>query len=274
MDSLLLTNMNSPTNGPDQWTSIDDGGLEARIENYLTDVISSALDQCERHSGRIGQEEKSFFCRSDLEDLWSSEPRLIDIIFGHLSEGQRRTLLSDLLLFISFLVKIDVRPRFILSCRSVFFENPESTTPKFKDDDGPRSQADLKDMGLTRLQASSWKEQYRFRPAKITFATERWEPQRIDPRIPLPFELADDVNSGLMVHGGFQVGDEDYESQYGTVRVSSISSSSRFRERINLQKLYRIPREYIENEVRASERWEPVSHTSTPVEIWWVLMTP
>lgn len=200
--------------------SSDDMELERRIDDCLSEVLSNALFQCERHSGRIGTEEKSFFCRSDLESIWTSDPRPVDIVFGHLSDGQRQTLLTDLLLFISFLVKIEVRPRFILSCGDVFFKDPESVVPKFKDDDEPRSQAELFEMGLTRGQANSWKEQYRFRPAKITFATERWEPQRIDPRIPLPFILNNDVHSGAMIHGGF--GDDGgYDSQYGTVRVGA-----------------------------------------------------
>lgn len=202
----------------------NDRDLETRIDDCLTGVLSNALLQCERRSGRIGPEEKSFFCRSDLEGIWSSEPRLVDIVFGHLSEGQRETLLTDLLLFISFLVKIEVRPRFILSCKDVFFRQPESTTLRFKDDDGPRSEADLLQMGLTPRQARSWKEQYRFRPAKITFAIERWEPQRIDPGIPLPFELTEAVHSGVMIHGGFLDDDTDYESQYGTARVGSLSN--------------------------------------------------
>lgn len=200
--------------------SFDDRDLETRIEDCLTGVLSNLLLQFERRSGRIGPEERSFFCRSDLESIWSTEPRPVDIVFGHLSKGQRETLLADLLLFISFLVKIEVRPRFILSCKDVFFENPESVIPKFRDDDEPRSQAELLEMGLTRGQANSWKEQYSFRPAKITFATERWEPQRIDPRFPLPFELTDDVHSGVMIHGGFG-DDAGYDSQYGTVRVGT-----------------------------------------------------
>lgn len=203
--------------------SIDDRDLETCIEDCLTGVLSPALLRCERRSGRIGLEERSFFCRSDLESIWSTEPRPVDAVFGHLSEGQRETLLTDLLLFISFLVEIEVRPRFILSCEDVFFQQPESTALKFKDDDGPRSQADLLQMGLTLRQAHSWKEQYRFRPAKITFATERWEPQRIDPRIPLPFELTEDVHSGVMIHGGFG-DDTGYESQYGTVRVGVLNN--------------------------------------------------
>ena len=220
--------MSRSPGGPGQRSeSIDDRDLETRIEDCLTDVLSNALLQCERRSGRIGQEEKSFFCHSDLENIWSSEPRPIDIVFGHLSETQRETLFKDLLLFISFLVKVEVRPRFILSCRDVFFQEPKSTALKFKDDDGPRSQAELQELGLTPRQANSWKEQYRFRPAKITFAAERWEPQRIDPRIPLPFELTEDVQSGVMIHGGFG-DDTSYESQYGTVRVGSLDSSNMF----------------------------------------------
>lgn len=203
--------------------------LEKRIEECLTGVLSSALLQCERCSGHIGPEEKSFFCRSDLENIWNSESRLVDVVFGHLSEGQREVLLTDLLLFISFLVKIEVRPGFVVSCKDVFFQPPESITLKFKDDDGPRTHADLVQMGLTPRQANSWKEQYRFRPAKITFATERWEPQRIDPRIPLPFELTEDVSSGVMIHGGFG-DDAGYESQYGTVRVCSLDILAMFSE--------------------------------------------
>lgn len=218
--------MSRSPGGPAQ-RSFDDRGLGTRIEDCLTGVLSNALLRCERRSGRIGPEEKSFFCRSDLERIWSSGSGLVDIVFGHLSEGQRQTLLTDLLLFISFLVKIEVRPRFILSCEDVFFQKPESAIPKFKDNDGPRSQADLLQMGLTPRQANSWKEQYRFRPAKITFATERWEPQRIDPRIPLPFELTDDVHSGVMIHGGFG-DDTGYDSQYGTVRVGTLDSSDTF----------------------------------------------
>ncbi|KAK2599546.1 hypothetical protein N8I77_011291 [Diaporthe amygdali] len=229
--------MSTSTGGPGQ-SSIDDRDLETRIEDCLNNVLSPALDNCARRSGRIGVEEKSFFCRSDLEKLWNSESRLIDVVFGHLSNGQRRTLLRDLLLFISFLVSIDVRPSFILACKSVLFKDPESTASKFKDDDGPRSQADLQGMGLTLRQARFWKEQYRFRPAKITFATERWEPQRIDPLFPLPFETVDDVQPGVIIHGGFG-DDAGYGGEYGTVR------------------LYRIPREYIENEIRALETWEP-----------------
>lgn len=222
--ALSSTSNMSPSPGRPGPESFDERDLETRIEDCLTDVLSNALLRCERRSGRIGPEEKSFFCHSDLERIWSSEPRPIDIVFGHLSESQRETLLADLLLFISFLVKIEVRPRFILSCKDVFFE-PESTTLKFKDDDGPKSQADLQELGLTPRQANSWKEQYRFRPAKITFAAERWEPQRIDPRIPLPFELTQDVQSGVMIHGGFG-DDTGYDSQYGTVRVRSLDSSN------------------------------------------------
>lgn len=207
--------------------SLYDRDLETCIEDCLTGVLSNSLLQCERLSGRIGPEEKSFFCRSDLESIWSSEPKLVDIVFEHLSEGQRETLLADLLLFISFLVKIEVRPRFILSCNDVFLQQPESTTLRFKDDDGPRSEADLLQMGLTPRQARSWKEQYRFRPAKVTFATERWEPQQVDPRIPLPFELTEAVHSGVMIHGGFG-DDTGYDSQYGTVRVGSLSNSAMF----------------------------------------------
>jgi hypothetical protein len=208
--------------GPLQ-ASFDDRSLETRIEDCLTGVLSNHLLQCEQRSGATGSEEKSFFCRSDLKRIWCSESRLLDIIFGHLSEGQRQTLVSDLLLFISFLVKVEVRPRFILSCGNVLFQNPESTIPKFKDDDGPRSRAELLAMGLTPIQASSWKEQYRFRPAKITLANDHWEPQRIDPRIPLPFRLTDRG----MIHGGF--GDDiSYDSQYGTVRVGPLNGLERF----------------------------------------------
>ncbi|KAG8158386.1 hypothetical protein KVR01_011508 [Diaporthe batatas] len=230
--------MSPPPATPGQ-ASFDSRDLETRIDDCLTDILSNDLIRFERRSGRIGSEDKSFFCRSDLESIWTSEPRPLDIVFGHLSERQRETLFTDLLLFVSFLVKVEVRPRFFLACRDVLFQDPESAVPKFKDDDGPRSQAELVDMGLSPRQANSWKEQYRFRPAKITFATEKWAPQRIDPRIPLPFELTDDVHSGVMIHGGF--GDDSYNSQYGTVR------------------LYRIPREYIENEIRASETWEPTA---------------
>lgn len=213
----------SRSSGGSGQRSIDGRDPETCIEDCLTGALSNALLRCERRSGRIGPEERSFFCRSDLDSIWSSEPRPVDVVFGLLSEAQRESLLTDLLLFISFLVKIEVRPRFILSCKDVFFQKPESTTLKFKDDDGPRSQEDLLDMGLTPRQAHSWKEQYRFRPAKITFATERWEPQRIDPRIPLPFELTEDVHSGIMIHGGFG-DDTGYESQYGTVRVRVLNN--------------------------------------------------
>lgn len=215
--------------------SSDSRNLETRIDDCLTDVLSNALIQCERRSGRIGTEEKSFFCRSDLERIWTSKPRPLDIVFEHLSERQRETLLTDLLLFVSFLVKIEVRPRFILSCRDAFFQDPASGTPKFKDDDGPKSKAELLEMGLSPRQANSWREQYRFRPAKITFATEKWAPQRIDPRIPLPFELTDDVHSGVMIHGGFGFGDDTgYNSQYGTVRVGHVCSLKICRNRTNL----------------------------------------
>lgn len=223
---MALFSPSRMTRSPDEsgQRSTDDKDLETRIEDCLTGV-SKALLQCERRSGRIGSEEKSFFCRSDLESIWSSEPRQLDLVFGHLSEGQRETLFTDLLLFISFLATIDVRPRFILSCEDVFFKKPEDTALNFKDDDEPRSQKDLLQMGLTPRQAHSWKEQYRFRPAKITFATERWEPQRIDPRIPLPFELTEDVSSGVRIHGGF--GDvTGYEDQYGTVRVGPLKQFS------------------------------------------------
>lgn len=220
--------MNRSPGGPGQ-RSVDGRELETCIEDCLTGVLSNALLKCERRSGRIGSEDKSFFCRSDLESIWSSKSRPIDIVFGHLSKDQRETLLADLLLFISFLVKIEVRPRFILSCKDVFFHGPDYTSLKFKDDDGPRSKADLLEMRLTPRQANSWKEQYRFRPAKITFATERWEPQRIDPQIPLPFELTEDVHSGVMMHGGFG-DDAGYDSQYGTVRVGSSHSLGYFSE--------------------------------------------
>lgn len=217
----------SPSPGGPGQRSAYDRDQETRIEDCLTDVLTNALLPCERSSGRIGLEEKSFFCRSDLERIWSPESRLVDIVFGHLSQGQRQTLLTDLILFISFLVKVEVRARFILSCRDVFFQKPDSTIPKFRDDDGPRSKADLLQIGLTPGQAKSWKEQYLFRPAKITFATERWEPQQIDPRVPLPFELNDDVHSDVMIYGGF--GDDiGYDSQYGTVRVGSLGSLDKF----------------------------------------------
>ncbi|KAL2277163.1 hypothetical protein FJTKL_00174 [Diaporthe vaccinii] len=218
--------------------SIDDKDLETRIEDCLDGVLSTGLARCERISRRTGPDKKSFFCRSDLERIWSSEPRPIDAVFGHLSEEQRKALLEDLLLFISFLVKVGVRSRFILSCQDVFFGDAESTTTKFKDADGPVLQRDLLRMGLNPLQAHSWEVQYIFRPAKITFAAERWEPQQIeDPRVPLPFELIDHVHSGIMIHGGFG-DDTGYESQYGTVR------------------LCRIPEEYIGNAIR-SETWRP-----------------
>lgn len=210
--------MSSPSAAPAQGSS-DGRDLDARIDDCLTNILSNNLISCERSSGRVGPEDKSFFCRSDLESIWTSEPRPLDIVFGHLTERQRETLLTDLLLFISFLVKIEVRPRFFISCREVLFQDPESAIPKFTDDDGPKSQAELLEMGLSPRQANSWKEQYRFRPAKITFATEKWAPQRIDPRIPLPFELTDEVHSGVRIHGGFG-DDTGYNSQYGTVRVS------------------------------------------------------
>lgn len=196
-----------------------DRAVEARIEHSLGRVLSDALVHYERKSGRSGPGEEIFFCRSDLESMWRSEPKPIDAVFGHFSQAQRKALLKHLLLFISFLVKIEVRTSFILTCRDVFFENSESATPKFKDDDLPRSREELLQMGLTPLQARSWKDQYLFMPAKITFAPERWEPQQIDPRVPLPFELSDHA----MIHGGFG-DDTGYESQYGTVRVGSFNS--------------------------------------------------
>lgn len=192
--------------------------VEARIDHSLTRVLPQALEQCERRSGRSGPGEETFFCRSDLESIWGSEPKPIDAVFGHLSQAQRKALLKHLLLFISFLVQVEVRTSFILTCQDVFFENAESATPRFKDDDLPRSREELLQMGLTPLQAKSWKDQYLFMPAKITFAPERWEPQQIDPRVPLPFELKDHVH-----HGGFG-DDTGYESQYGTVRVGSSNS--------------------------------------------------
>lgn len=200
-----------------------DRDVEARIDHSLSKVLPDALVRCERSSGRSGPGEEIFYCRSDLERMWRSEPKPIDAVFGHLSQAQRKALINHLLLFISFLVKVGVRTSFILTCQDVFFEDAESATPKFKDDDLPRSREELFQMGLDSLQAKSWKDQYLFMPAKITFAPERWEPQQIDPRVPLPFELAARVPSGVMIHGGFG-DDTGYESQYGTVRVGSSNS--------------------------------------------------
>lgn len=197
--------------------------LETRRTKCLAEVLSHGMVKIMRRSVAT---EKAFFCRSDLNRLWSeklpfSECRPLDAVLYQLSKEQRDIILEKLILFISFLIFIDVSPGWFSTCGSKFFGQHwhRSTKLEFKDEDGSMSEEQLRQIGLTPTQAAHWQEQYMFRPARIRFDPDEWR-QEVDPWRPLPFELIrrDDTASS-MVH----VEDSDstgYYSEYGTVQVS------------------------------------------------------
>lgn len=128
---------------------------------------------------------KGFFCHSDLVAIWEAES--CEAVFYELSENQRIQILDNLILFISFLLFIGTHSDWYAHCRNRLFTSPGFTSLKFTDKERPRSEEQLKALGLTDFQAEHWQHQYMFRPAKITLDTELWT-QRVDPTHPLPFE--------------------------------------------------------------------------------------
>lgn len=144
--------------------------------------MSSILRQKRRIAALSGDD---FFCHSDLKETWKAGP--CKAIFYELSEDQRIELLKDLIFFLSFLLLVGTHADWYSECRHRLFASPSSISLVFTDEDGPRTEHQLRDLGLNDFQAESWRLQYLFRPAKITFDTELWT-QRVDSLQPLPFE--------------------------------------------------------------------------------------
>lgn len=170
--------------------------------------------------------EKPFVLRSDLLRLWSetpriSEPRPLDAVLYQLSAEQREIILRKLVRFVSFLVFVDVPPCWFSTCGNKLFGHPPwaSCEHVFKDDDVPRVEDQLRQIGLSPTQAAHWEEQYMFRPASIKFDPDDWR-QEVDSCVPLPFEKDIEYStSSSLAH----VGDSDstgYYSEYGTVNIS------------------------------------------------------
>ncbi|KAJ4393221.1 hypothetical protein N0V93_002429 [Gnomoniopsis smithogilvyi] len=175
---------------------------------------------------------KSFFCRSDLEELWDAE--YCEAVFYELSEDQRAEILNKLMVFISFLLLIGTHSDWYAHCREHLFTSPGSISLKFTDEEGPRSQEELKALGLNDFQAEHWQRQYLFRPAKITFDTELWT-QRINAVQPLPFEQPPN----------------DFRSQHTSTYENSMTCD---KDMVSVR-LCSIPKEYITK--GSAESWLP-----------------
>lgn len=167
--------------------------------------------------------ERAFFCRSDLKSLWTKRPRPgaprpLDAVFYALSEGQREIVFNQLLLFVSFLVYVDISPDWCAGCEARLFKPkwaPErSDDLEFDDAQGPLSEEQLGRLGVSATQAVRWESQFMFRPAKITLNDsdlDEWI-QVVDRREPLPFELHQDEEASL----GYSIG---YNGEHGAVQV-------------------------------------------------------
>lgn len=213
----------APQSNPPAQGDTGNEELESRRTKCITEILSYGIVKIMRRSVST---EKAFFCRSDLNKLWieklpASGYRPLDAVLYQLSKDQRNIVLENLVLFISFLVFVDVSPRWFSTCGSKLFGQQwhQTTQLQFRDDDGPVSEEQLREIGLTPTQAAHWQEQYMFRPASIRFDPDEWR-QEVDPWQPLPFELVhrDDAASSMA-----RVEDSDsarYYSEYGTVQVS------------------------------------------------------
>lgn len=246
--------------------------------------LSQGLVSCMRRPAPDSAE-RAFFCRSDLKSLWTRRlrpggPRPLDAIFHALSEAQREAVFNHLLLFISFLVYVDISPEWCAGCEARLFKpkwSPErSTDLEFDDAGGALSEDELRRLGLSATQAVKWERQFMFRPAKITLNDDDLDEwiQVIDRREPLPFELSQDREANL----GHSIG---YDSEHGNVEVSRSSLPLRLeletcprtagaRGGMYLiltfeKKLYRISSEYVSLVRQDSDGTEIRAPASTPV---------
>lgn len=211
-DRTVLVSMNSNP----------DNDLEGRCRKVKYSISEKILARKRVSSRQNNKAQEGFWCSSDLEEIWDAAS--LEAIFYPLSKNQQDTVKSKLLLFISFLIQVDVDPHWFGGSRDRLFhsqyESSESTL-KFTDDHKPRSEDELLRLGLNPLQAARWNEQYWFRPAHITLESEASDRgvQEVDGLHPLPFQVPSDPGMPSKIYDRLGDTTSGAEHLVATVRV-------------------------------------------------------
>lgn len=156
-------------------------------------IVSEELLK-KRRADSLQDHATHFYCREDLVAIWDATN--INGILNHLSQSQRVLVKDRLLLFISFLLCVSIDLDWLAHFEYRLFESTsEQETLKFNDDDGPRTEEELRNLNLDAFQVSQWKRQYEFRPVEIQLTSEASEGITQAPlHCPLSFEAVNDGN--------------------------------------------------------------------------------
>lgn len=198
--------------------------MDVRREKRIREHLSPRLKERRRFSAV--EKDYFFFCLSDLEEAWDIESR--KEIFCELSEDQRTRIFERLILFVSFLILVEwTSHTWYSQCVNILFHDPASDSLVYTDEDGPRTAEQLLKMGIHSpwvYHAQNWQLQYRLRPAKITFDTEKWT-QLVNSAQPLPFERTESTpNHQLTSTFDDPMG---YDREFAPVRVRNYFLPSR-----------------------------------------------
>ncbi|KAJ3946940.1 uncharacterized protein N0V96_003316 [Colletotrichum fioriniae] len=109
---------------------------------------------------------RPFFLASRVRNLWEHQGNLRDVLFD-LKPQQLSSVWKHSLLFVTFLVYIEVPPLLYAHISSLLFKDGDDTTPRYRDTEMPYSEAHLEVLSLSRGKTARWEEQYLFSPATI-----------------------------------------------------------------------------------------------------------
>lgn len=183
--------------------------------HLVSGELVSAARKSDRHT--------VFYCRTSLEAIWTSTH--IDAIFQGANKEQKKIIKANLLLFISFLIRVNIEPSWFADSESKLFFRHNAHELKFTDEDEPRTEKELLALDLTPQQGADWVRQYEFRPATIILDTEESEMHTVQEHHPLPFQIPDTGRVGKRFHGeSWTSGSTSGHSGSGTVRVSRSQS--------------------------------------------------
>lgn len=146
-----------------------------------------------------------FFRSTAVRSVWQDRECLHQVLF-ELTPDRAEHVWRDALLFITFLVYIEVPLDFYSKLADRLFSDNNGSNLAYQDSDLPYPETRLLQLGLNPARASKWDSQYLFTPATIIFNSQVEEVQKLESKaVRLPFL---DCERSETHHGG-----------YGEVRV-------------------------------------------------------